>query len=252
MQSARRLTRRAFREREGRFLVEGPVALGDALDSGARVYEVFVADEGSSDLLDAVRQTGGQIHEVSEQVLRAVSDAVTPQGVVGVAELPEGKLSDLDLSTGLILVLEQLRDPGNAGTLIRSASAAGCGGVVLTTGSVDPYGPKTLRAAAGAVFRTPLVTKVSLEETLDNLRGSGFRLVGADARSDDSVYEVDLSTPTAVVLGNESWGLPDTSGLDTTAGIPMPGDVESLNVGVAGSLFLFEVVRQRQIASRQR
>ena len=211
-----------------------------------------MAEDGPSDLLEAARKTGAHVHEVSEQVLRAVSDAVTPQGVVGVAELPEGTLTDLDLSAGLILVLEQLRDPGNVGTLIRSASASGCGGVVLTTGSVDPYGPKTLRAAAGAVFRTPLVTKVELSMALDHLREAGFTLVGADARSEDSVYELDLSVPTAVVLGNESWGLPDTSGLDATAGIPMPGDVESLNVGVAGSLFLFEVVRQRQIASRPR
>lgn len=251
MQSARRLTRRAFRERERRFLIEGPVALGDALSSGARISEVFVTD-GDAEVVAPARAAGAQVHEVSEQVLRAISDAVTPQGVVAVADLPDRGLEELDHSAGLIMVLEQIRDPGNAGTLIRSAAAAGCGGVVFTTGSVDPYGPKTLRAAAGAVFRTPIVAKAELDEVFRHLRSAGFALIGADAGSNLSIYDSDLTGPVAIVLGNESWGLADPSGLDRTAGIPMPGGVDSLNAAVAGSLFLFEAVRQRQIASRPR
>lgn len=251
MQGARRLTRRTFREREGRFLLEGPVALNEALATGAVVHDVFVADAADRDALESARRAGAQVHEVSEQVLRAVSDASTPQGIVAVADLPGSALDDLDLSTGLILVLAQIRDPGNAGTLVRSAAAAAAGGVVFTTGSVDPFGPKTLRAASGAIFRMPVVTKVDLERCLHHLRDEGFALVGADARSQASVYELDLTAPTAIVLGNESWGLRDgdAAGLDRSAGIPMPGDVESLNVGVAGSLFLFELARQRQVAS---
>lgn len=250
MQAARRLTRRAYRERESRFLLEGSLALKDALDAGATVTEVFVSEsDRDEDVIDRALAAGAHVHEVSEQVLRAVSDASTPRGVVAVAALPGPTLSELGLETGLIVVLAQIRDPGNAGTLIRSASAAGAGGVVFTTGSVDPFGPKTLRAAAGAVFRAPLVTKVELDEALAHLRDAGFTLVGADARSSDSVYETDLTGRVAIVLGNESWGLPDAAGLDATAGIPMPGEVESLNVGVAGSLFLFEAIRQRRIAS---
>ena len=214
----------------------------------ATVHDVFVS-EGDVTAVEKARAAGAHIHEVSEQILRAVSDAATPQGLVAVAELPRAGLDDLDLSRGLILVLAQIRDPGNAGTLIRSASASATGGIVFTAGSVDPFGPKTLRAAAGAIFRAPVVTKVELEGVLAHLRGAGFTLVGADAASNDSVYDADLTGPVAIVLGNESWGLPDASGLDVIAGIPMPGDVESLNVGVAGSLFLFEVVRQRRIAS---
>lgn len=166
-------------------------------------------------------------------------------------ELRAASLGDLDLSTGLIVVLSQIRDPGNAGTLIRSAAASGCGGVVFSAGSVDPFGPKTLRAAAGSVFHTPLVTKVDLADAVDRLRESGYALVGADARSEHSLYELDLTRPTAVVLGNESWGLADVDAadLDVVAGIPMPGSIESLNVGVAGSLFLFEAARQRLASS---
>ena len=250
MQAARKLTRRAFRERERRFLLEGPVAVSDALASGARVFDLFVSDE-QDDVVEAARGAGARIHEVSEQVLRAVSDAMTPQGVVAVAELREWTLDDLDLTSGLVLVLSQIRDPGNAGTLIRSAAASGCGGIVFSEGSVDPFAPKTLRAAAGSVFRAPLVSRAALADAVDHLRGAGFALVGADARSDHSLYEVDMSRPTAIVLGNESWGLADADAedLDIVAGIPMPGPVESLNVAVAGSLFLFEAARQRLASS---
>lgn len=244
------MTRRAFRERELRFLLEGPLALGDALAAGATVHDVFVSDE-PSEVVHAAASAGARVHEVSEQILKAVSDAATPQGVVAVVELRDAPLDDLSLDGGLVLVLSQIRDPGNAGTLIRSAAASGCGGIVFSTGSVDPFAPKTLRAAAGSVFRAPLITKVELTDAVGHLRSAGFALVGADARSEKSLYELDLERPTAIVLGNESWGLGDVDAreLDVVAGIPMPGPVESLNVGVAGSLFLFEAARQRLASS---
>lgn len=250
MQAARRLTRRAFRERERRFLLEGPLALGDALAVGATVHDVFVSDE-PSEVVHAAASAGARVHEVSEQILKAVSDAATPQGVVAVVELRDASLDELPLDAELILVLSQIRDPGNAGTLIRSAAASGCGGIVFSKGSVDPFAPKTLRAAAGSVFRAPLVTKVELTDAVGYLRSAGFALVGADARSEKSLYELDFGRPTAIVLGNESWGLGDVDAreLDIVAGIPMPGPVESLNVGVAGSLFLFEAARQRLASS---
>lgn len=211
---------------------------------------MFVTGSGDDDVARAAA-SGAHIHEVSDQVLRAVSDAATPHHVVAIAELPATSLSDLDLSSGLVLVLAQIRDPGNAGTLVRSAAASGCGGVVFTEGSVDPFGPKTLRAGAGAVFRIPLAAEVALEEVLAFLKDAGVTSVGADAGSNTSIYDMDLTQPTAIVLGNESWGLPeaDARKLDRTAGIPMPGGIESLNVGVAGSLFLFEAARQRQLGS---
>lgn len=214
------------------------------------MYDVFVSDE-PSDVVAAAAAAGARIHQVSDQILKAVSDAATPQGVVAVVELRDATLNELALDAGLVLVLLQIRDPGNAGTLIRSAAASGCGGVVFSTGSVDPFAPKTLRAAAGSVFRAPLVTKVELADAVGYLRTAGFSLVGADARSERSLYELDLERPSAIVLGNESWGLGDVDAqeLDEVAGIPMPGPVESLNVGVAGSLFLFEAARQRLASS---
>jgi TrmH family RNA methyltransferase len=145
-------------------------------------------------------------------------------------------------------VLAEVRDPGNAGTLVRAAVAAGAEAVVFGAGSVDPLGPKTVRAAAGSLFSVTVIRNVDIRQALAQLRASGFTVVGADARATTSPEQVDLTARVALVLGNEAWGLPAemVDLLDLTVGIPMPGPVESLNVGIAGSILLFEAVRQRR------
>jgi TrmH family RNA methyltransferase len=152
-----------------------------------------------------------------------------------------------DLATDLVLVLGEVRDPGNAGTLARSALAAGASGAVFVTGTVDPFGPKTIRASAGTIFHLPIVISVALDEALDELRARGMQLLGAEARAHRSIYEADLRAPTAVVVGNEAWGLPDGARelVDEVVSIPMRGPVESINAGIAGSVMLFEAARQR-------
>ncbi len=201
---------------------------------------------GSVDDADLAGLAGGRVTPVGESVLRAISDASTPQGIVARVAMPE----PVDVSDGAdpVVVLAQVRDPGNAGTLVRSAVAAGAGAVVFSKGSVDPFGPKTVRASAGALFRVPIVRDADLLSTLGNLRESGVFLIGASARGSASYDEVDLTRRTAFVLGNEAWGLePEiTARLDEIVSIPMPGPVESLNVGIAGSILLFETVRQRR------
>ncbi|MEA2497946.1 MAG: methyltransferase, TrmH family, partial [Actinomycetota bacterium] len=157
-------------------------------------------------------------------------------------------LSGLPASLDLALVLVAVRDPGNAGTLIRSAVAAGAGAVIFTEGSVDPFGPKTVRATAGMLFHAPLVVAPSLDEVREALAARGVKLVGAEAGAGTSHLEANLKEPVALVVGNEAWGIPPEFGsrLDETVSIDMPGPAESLNVGIAGSLLLFEAVRQRR------
>jgi TrmH family RNA methyltransferase len=188
---------------------------------------------------------------VSKHVERTLSDTVTPQGVVSVARLPETRLDDVTEGSGFVLVLDEVRDPGNAGTLLRSALAAGADAVIFTSGSVDPFGPKTVRAAAGATFRISVVTDAQFDDVSRRLRSLGYSLVGTSAQGAQTIFDIDLTAPTAIVLGNESRGLDEAhvTALDTVASIPMPGAAESLNVGVAGSLVLFEVVRQRRVSS---
>ena len=199
-------------------------------------------DQVVRDALDA----GVTVQVVGWQIVKAISDSVTPQGVVGVIGSPLKTLADIELKSGLVLVLGGVSDPGNVGTLIRTAAAAAADAVILTEGSADPLNPKTARASASALFATALVADVSMEETAARLHELGYRLVGADSDAPSSLYEEDLSGPIGVILGNESWGLPENERrlLDTVVSIPMPGPVESLNVATAGSVIVFEILNR--------
>ena len=221
-----------------------------AADDVEKVFVSTEADE-SEDVFEAAHSAGVQVVETSEGVAASLSDSVTPQGIVAVMRAPAFDLPSMPQDVDLVVVLAEVRDPGNAGTLVRAAVAAGAGAVVFGAGSVDPLGPKTVRAAAGALFSVRMIRGVDVREALDHLRAAGFTVVGADARATVSPEQVDLTSRVALVLGNEAWGLPDEMGdlVDVTVGIPMPGPVESLNVGIAGSILLFEAVRQRRAST---
>lgn len=205
-------------------------------------------DQALRDLCDAA---GANVFTVGENVLKAISDAATPQGVAAVAETPRFSLAELPDVADLVLVLVQVRDPGNAGSLVRSAAAAAADCVIFSEGSVDPFGPKTVRGTAGSLFRVPVVRSASVADSLALLRERGFSVIGAEGASDASLYDLDLTQPTAIVVGNEARGLePQVHELlDRSASIPMAAGVESLNVASAGTLFLFEAVRQRRLSS---
>jgi TrmH family RNA methyltransferase len=250
VQAARKLHKRAHRERAGAFLAEGPQVVLEALHAGAGVAEVFVSAElpALHEVIAAAEARGVPVTRATASVIAALSEAATPQGAVAVVDAPSFSLDELPETADLVLVLAAVRDPGNAGTLIRSAVAAGADAVVLPKGAVDPLHPKTVRATAGALFRVPLLGGGEAERSLRALRARGFTLVGADTRAPRAPEEIDLTRPTALVLGNEAWGLPPDLAtlLDERVGIPMPGPAESLNVGIAGSILLFEAVRQRR------
>jgi RNA methyltransferase, TrmH family len=193
---------------------------------------------------------GVPITHVGDDVIAALSDTTTPQGIVAVVAIDEVSIADMARTADLILVLAEVRDPGNAGTLLRSALGAGAGGVVLSRGTVDAWTSKTVRASAGALFKVPIKSGSPVEEALRELRSAGFSLVGTDAGARRAPEEVDLTGRVAVVVGNESWGMPPSAAglVDIAVGIPMPGPAESLNAGIAGSILLFEAVRQRRVS----
>ena len=188
-----------------------------------------------------------KVIHVGGDVLATLADTSTPQGVVAVVQIRSLDLASLPGDADLVVVLADVRDPGNAGTILRSALAAGADAAVFGTGSVDPYHPKTVRAGAGALFRLPVVRGMETPAAIEALKARGFSAIGADASGDTSYTDVEMTGRVAIVLGNEAWGLPaETSALlDRSVAIPMPGPAESLNVGIAGALLLFEAVRQR-------
>jgi TrmH family RNA methyltransferase len=182
---------------------------------------------------------------VEPGTLATVTDAVTSQGVAAVARIPQATLADVDAGAP-VLVCIAVADPGNAGTLLRSAEGAGFGAVLFTSGSVDPFAPKCVRASAGSLFRVTVVRGGEAATVLDEVAATGRRRLGTRAADAEALTEVDLTGPLAVVLGNEAHGLPADldAAIDAWVSIPMAGRTESLNVAMAGTLLCYEVLRR--------
>ncbi|MBI2238836.1 MAG: RNA methyltransferase, partial [Actinobacteria bacterium] len=236
MAQAVKLKKRAYREREGRFLVEGAQAVGEALGSGARLEQLFhTADRYA--LVERAIAAGVEADRVSDEVMARLTSTVTPQGLVAVAAFVDVSLGAVPESARCVAVLHAVRDPGNAGTVLRSADGAGAHGVVFTSSSVDVYNPKTVRASAGSLFHLPIVRGMETDEAVARLRARGFKVLATDADGDVDLYELDLSPPTAFVFGNEAWGLPgDVAALaDATVRVPLQGRAESLNLAAAAT-----------------
>lgn len=255
VQRLRRLaSRRSAREAERVFVAEGTKVLGEALASGAAVEAVFVAPEGRDEpLLAEAYQRGVRIHDLAPGVLERVAGTVTPQPLLGIVGYVDVALQELRsrVDTGFMVVCVDVRDPANAGTVLRSAEAAGASGVVFCHGTVDVYNPKTVRASAGSVFHVPVVAGGSPVEVLDEVAGWGVRRLATLARSGAAYDTVDLRSPVAIVVGNEANGLPaEIEGhIDETVTIPMVGRSESLNVGMATAVLCFEAARQRRASA---
>jgi TrmH family RNA methyltransferase len=250
----RLLAQRSARRSEGAFVVEGTNVLEAALDGEADIEALFAAPEAESEcpaLLDRAGRRGIIVHRLAPGVLERVADTVTPQPVLAVARRRPPALADVAAGEGaepkLLVVGVDVRDPGNAGTLIRSAEAAGAHGVIFCRGSVDVTNPKTVRASAGALFHVPVVEGCDPQEVLGVLGDLGLQRIAAVAHGGERPDRVDLALPVALVFGNEAWGLPADvlSGVDTAVTIPMPGRSESLNLGMAASILLYEARRQR-------
>jgi len=240
------LERASARARERSFVVEGPTLVGDALDAGADLECLFVASGTGAPVVDRARAAGVPVYELAPGVLERVAATVTPQPVLAIARAVDVDLSEL-AEASLVVVCVDIRDPGNLGTVLRSAEASGVGGIICCQGSVDVYNPKCVRASAGSLFHTRIVARGEPVDVLGTLGGWGLRRLGTRAAHGETYFRADLAAPTALVLGNEAHGLPPAldAALDGWLSIPMGGRAESLNVGMAAAVLCFEAARQR-------
>jgi TrmH family RNA methyltransferase len=211
---------------------------------------VFVAEDAADEHADLLTRVAPRVvHLLRRGVLEQVADTTTPRGVIAVAPLPDLTLSTLlaTVPTGLVIVLDAVNDPGNAGTIVRTAEAAGAAAVVFSGASTDPFGPKTVRAGAGSTFRVPLAVAPVSSEALERLGAAGFRRIGTSSSVGTDHRAVDLTGQVAVVLGSEAHGVTPAvaSSLDERLTIPMLGHVDSLNVAVAAAVIAYE--RRRQV-----
>jgi len=243
--AAARLHKRAMREQDRRFLVEGARGVREALAETPPAVQTLFVEDDLHELAVRAREVGVDVVHADPAVMARLTSTVTPQGVVGIASFVDVPLGELPMD-GCVSVLHEVRDPGNAGTIVRSADASGTSGVVFTTSSVDVYNSKTVRAAAGSVFHVPLVRGVSTGEAIEDLRGRGHRILAMDARGSEQLYATDLAGPIAFVFGNEAHGLPQdvVAMADATVRVPHGGSAESLNLAAAATVCLFERARR--------
>lgn len=267
LRAARALQRRAERTETGKFLVEGRQAVREALRVPGAVEAVFfrwAAAMDNVDLLDQTKAAGVTYYGVSEQNLATLTDTVTPQGVVAVCRRVDVAL-DVALGTQpvlgyerqteprLVVICAQVRDPGNAGTVIRCADAFGADAVILSSDSVEVYNPKTVRASVGSIFHLPVVVGVELTEAINACRAAGLQIFATDGAAGTDLNDLDaeLAAPTAWVMGNESWGLPveHLALADHTVAVPIYGQAESLNLATAAAVCLYASASAQRAAN---
>lgn len=257
---ARKLDQRKHRERQGRFLVEGLQLIEMAERAGMRPLEVFYAAEflrtpAARDLLDRLRAVADKVLPVSATVLESLAERDLSQGLLATFPLFSAELASLRLtSQDLVLVLDRLQDPGNLGTLVRTADAAGVRAVILVEPTVDPFHPKAVRATMGSLFHVPIVRTDDLSAVAATLSRAGLQAVAADPYQGSLWGEGVLSGGVALLLGNEGHGLSgDVRAMATAwARLPMVGQAESLNVAEAGSILMYLWLRENLPAEAAR
>ncbi|MCX2729679.1 RNA methyltransferase [Saccharopolyspora sp. NFXS83] len=250
---ARKLTRRAGRDRAGEFLAEGSQAVGEALAAHTagrvRVRSLFATEEQAAKLAEV----GVPVHVVTDRAAASLSETVTPQGLVAQCELPATTPAEaLASRPPLVAVLLGVADPGNAGTVVRVADAAGAGAVLFAGDTVDPYNGKAVRASTGSLFHLPVARDRDALGVLAACREAGLRLVGADGYASDDLDSAsvrgELAGPTAWVFGSEAHGLPEDvlAELDATLRVPIYGGAESLNLATAAAVCLYASARAQR------
>ncbi len=242
------LIRKKDRLVQGRFVVEGPQAVRELLahraDTAEAVYATTGTEAWQHEIDVLASENGVAIERVTDAVLAAMSDTVHPQGVIAVARIVRPTLGDALNGARLVAVLHEVRDPGNAGAVLRAADAAGADAVVFSGDSIDPWHPKVVRATTGSLFHLPVVAAHSLEETVEAATAAGLTAVAADVRGElltDAGQARLLSQRVAWVFGNEARGLADAERAlaDTVIRLPIYGKAESLNLATAASVCLY-------------
>ncbi len=256
---ARRLTKRAYRQHDRAFLVEGPQAVAEAFRCGSGVTGLFVTGPARTrhrDLVTAMAEAGIPVHVVSDGVMGELAQTVTPQGLLAVCGFVDvGLAAVTEPAPSLVALLANVRDPGNAGTVLRTADAAGADAVVFADASVDPYNGKCVRASAGSLFHLPVVAGARIEDAVVAMRGAGLRIMAADGRAgrclDDPDVQARLGEPTAWMFGNEAWGLPPglVALADEPVAVPLYGKAESLNLAAAAAVCLYASAREQRVQS---
>lgn len=252
IKEVRALKSKSGREEKGLYLIEGIRFVTEALKENIELRyvmfsETYLSDRGSQDLLRSIEESSLDSYVIPDSLFASISDTQTPQGILAILNLERKQLKDTELAGELLVILDTIKDPGNLGTIIRTADAAGCGGVIVPDGCVDVYNPKVLRSTMGSIFHVPVCHCSNIAEAMNTTRKCGFKLCASHLEGSISIYDADLSGKVALIIGSEAEGIGDKTAeeADILIRIPMGGRAESLNAAVAAGIMIFEAVRQR-------
>lgn len=243
------LKNRKYREEKQQFFIEGLRFVEEALKVKAEILRIFVSEEfyeTKSSMLNSMIHPY-EVIALPEKLFTEISDTETPQGILAVLKMKSYNLEEIVKEDNLLLVLDTIQDPGNMGTLIRTADAAAFTGIVISRGCVDLYNPKVLRSTMGSLFHIPISFTGSTTEAVEMLKTKGVKVYAAHLKGTRNYFEMDMRSNIAFIIGNEAKGISDEAAAvaDLLVRIPMPGRAESLNASVAGSLLMYECVRQK-------
>jgi TrmH family RNA methyltransferase len=243
----KKLKEKKYRKDCNMFLVEGFRFVEEALDSDFEVVNIFISTRGESKYEDSQvkikLQENTKVYSINDSLFKSICDTENPQGIIATVK---NKPVEIKYNHGFYVLADKIQDPGNMGTIIRTAHATGALGVIITKGTVDIYNDKTLRATMGSIFKVPVLFDEDLS-LVTKLRDSGFKLITSSLDTDANFYDIDLKEKVIISVGNEGNGISDEvyDICDLKVKIPMPGGAESLNVAVAASIMMYEVVRQK-------
>ena len=249
VKAAAELKQKKYRTQNGLYLAEGLRTAEEAVAYKAveTLFYVATDDDRTMRLLEEAAMQNIKLVCVNENVMKKIADTETPQGIIAVCKMRQPKLENLLASGKMLLVLDRVGDPGNIGTMLRTADAAGIGGLVLLKGCADIYAPKTVRSSMGSLFHIPVLSGVSEQEFVSAAKKAGYDLLVTCLDGADNLYKADLSGRIAFVMGNEAGGVSETllEKADKRVYIPMAGRAESLNVAMAAGIVMFEALRRK-------
>lgn len=249
VKAAAELKQKKYRQQQGLFLAEGLRTVEEAVRYGAvqSIFYTAIEDDRTRAVLEEAAAKQIKLVCVSDKVLKKIADTETPQGIIAVCERRSKRLDDFLASGKMLLVLDRVTDPGNIGTMLRTADAAGVGGLLLLQGCADIYAPKTVRASMGSLFHLPVLSGLSEELLVQAARKAGYELLVTCLDGAENLYKADLQGRLAFVMGNEANGVSDAllAAADKRVFIPMQGRAESLNVAMAAGIVMFEALRQK-------
>jgi len=238
------------RKEQKTFVIEGRKMFEEICQDASRIVKAYFSESYMKENYGEKKFPAVPYEVVADSVFDAMAETVTPQGVLAIVKMPEYSLDKMLADAGTLILLENLRDPGNLGTIIRTAEAAGVSGVILSKESVDIYNPKVIRSTMGAVYRVPFLYAEDFMELLETLKKQNVRLLAAHLKGNKTFDKADYSGKVGILIGNEANGLSDEAAelAEEKVLIPMAGSVESLNAAVAAALLMYEAYRKQKLS----